>query len=285
MEKLFVLMIDLVKSKELDETSRYDVQTRMHLALEFINKHCKNKLVKSLSFSAGDSIQGLFSDVTTAYSTYLFIKYAVFPYTIRAGIGYGKVNVEMLVKFKSDNSNLYDGKAYHAAKEAIDLAKKLDYEMVVHSENAFDHTVNHLINDGLFISLTESRGALLSLLNLIEPVYFNALTKQVNYYKDTLVFVEEIVKFYHERSRVSSDQKALFNKTLYKKLTQSIEPVDYDLTNHESTISSEAREILVSLTSSTPQNIGAIIRGSNMDFIRKRLMARISLLQYFYGSE
>lgn len=85
-------------------------------AIIVVNKVFEDKIIKVLSFSAGDSVQGLFDSISSAYEAFLLIKNAVYPHVIRAGIGYGTINQIMLEKFNDLDSNRYDGQDYHRVK-------------------------------------------------------------------------------------------------------------------------------------------------------------------------
>lgn len=70
MEKYCVLMIDIVNSRGLIEERRFEVQRKLDKIAEIVNFLYKKNIVKPLHFSGGDSMQGVFTKISTAYEAY-----------------------------------------------------------------------------------------------------------------------------------------------------------------------------------------------------------------------
>ena len=206
MKKYYALIIDIAKSRVLNDEDRFDVQKKLDSAIIAVNKVFNKRIIKSLSFSAGDSVQGLFDSISSAYKAYLIIKSAVFPHMIRGGIGYGEINFMMLNEFKNDDSNRYDGQAYHLARNAVDLAKKTKSNLIIKAEEKYDKMINPIIDDEVIAIMTPARLAIYSLINLIEPIIDNRFVFDIEYFKIICPIVTRIVNYYRKKSRVNKNK-------------------------------------------------------------------------------
>lgn len=300
MSKYYALIIDLVKSRKLNETDRYHVQEKLNNAVEISNRLFKEHISKSLSFSAGDSVQGLFDDIAAAYSAYFFIRQAIFPHDLRVGIGFGNVNEKMIDKFSVDNSNLYDGQAYHFARNAIEKSKTNKHEIVISSETNFDDALNILINDDKFISMTLPRKAIYALINLMDPIVYQPAAIDERYFHEIKQFVKDITNYYRNRSRVAEDKKIKNYRSgsigeisteemdhIIDEMSQTYEfkSIDYLLNDHVTTITRTLREGLFRLIGTSEQNINGLMRASNMDDLRKKHIAKLKIMNHFYGRD
>lgn len=295
----FALIVDLVKSRKMNDDDRFDAQKKLNNAVKVINGLVIENVVKPLSFSAGDSIQGLFDNAQAAFSAYSFVENLIFPYSIRCGIGCGSINEKIINKFNTDDSNVYDGKAYHLARNAMDMAKEYTYKIFIDSELDIDKTLNILFNDDKLINMTPSQKAIYSLINIIDPIEYNHIIIGKNYYEEIAVSVKEITDHYREKSRVNRNPKFI-NHEVHdnnNQINQSeintilaehykhyqLKDYEYILSNNKTTISSELRETLVRLIGSSYQNVSSMIRISHMDELRKRRISKLNILMYFYG--
>ncbi|MDD5292933.1 MAG: SatD family protein [Candidatus Izemoplasmatales bacterium] len=301
MSEYFAIIIDLTKSRRMNEEERFDAQKKLRDSIEIINNLHRNDIVKSMSFSGGDSIQGLFKNIQAAFNTFFLIENLVFPFSVRCGIGIGKVNEQLITKFQTDDSNAYDGKAYHLARNGIDLAKKYQYKFYINSDSDKDIPINSLINDDKFIFMTLTRKAIFSIVNLIEPIIVDDIKVDYKYNESIPVFIREITNYYRERSRVKkrvnffAENKfnSIDDTEVKDIITQSKQSLffeqdftKYDLKDvlfkNDSTISPETRDILVKLTESSYQNISSMIKTSNMDELRKKYIAKLMMLKHLY---
>lgn len=302
MIEYFAIIIDLVKSKKMTDSERFEAQEKLKNAINIINLLYKASIVKSMSFSAGDSVQGLFNDVQSTFNTFYLIQNLVFPYSVRCGIGQGQVNEQLINRFKTDDSNAYDGKAYHLARSALDLAREYNYQIYINSDSNKDFTINSLINDDIKISMTLVRQAIYSIMNIIDPVVIDHNVINNTYYDNVIGFIMKITGYYKEKSRV----KRKTTESVENKLTEINDAEIMELINHfkqnnsekyrtsqsrnieiltknDSTISSDVREILVRLTNSTNQNVSSMILTSKMDELRRKCIARLNIVNHFYG--
>jgi hypothetical protein len=302
MNEYYAIIIDLVKSKGMNDNKRYLAQEKLNQSIILINEIAKENLVKSMSFSAGDSVQGLFSNIQSAYLTFYLIKHLVYPYAIRCGIGQGEINEQLIEKFKSNDSNIHDGKAYHLARSGLEYAKKSKYSLFINSEKNMDYMINVLINNETLTSMTQIQHTLYSLMNIIDPIVFDTSMIEDQYFKNILSFVKDTTLIYRKNSRVKDtkfsidDELTDFRHNIELVLNQyKTNTVENDRSLHtsriqtiiknDSTISTEMRECLVSLTSSSIQNISSIILKSNMDELRKKDIAILEMINHIYGGE
>ncbi|CCV63691.1 conserved hypothetical protein [Alteracholeplasma palmae J233] len=299
MKNYYVLIIDVVKSRRLNDEDRLDVQKKLNEAINIVDRIFNDKIVKSLSFSAGDSIQGLFDTIETAYKAYLVVKNAVFPYMIRAGIGYGNVNQSIISEFSYKNSNVFDGEAYHLARFAIDQAKELKVNLYIKSNLEYDKMINPIIDDEKIIFMTSARKAIYSIINLVDPIIDNRYQLDDVYFEIISPLVTRIVNYYRSKSRVKGyfhDEYENRNQTKGLKELTKEETINY-LKEYKDqysfyndkrnlmTINTPMRLLLVNLIGSKEQNINSLIRLSNMDYLRTRESAKISILNQLYGRE
>ena len=89
------LIIDLRNSRSYTDSDRFLIQTHMIQVLDFLNKAFSGDILRTVEFSAGDEIQGLFSTGESAYLFYRFFSIWLYPVRIRAGIGIGNWNLQM----------------------------------------------------------------------------------------------------------------------------------------------------------------------------------------------
>ena len=302
MKEYYAIILDLVKSTELDENDRYQAQKKLNQSITLINKFFTGSIVKSMSFSAGDSVQGLFNNVHSACNVFYLVSNIMFPYFVRCGIGKGEINNKLISEFNSNDSNVYDGKAYHLARSGLDNAKNFNYNLFINTDSYKDFMINTLINDSSAKSMTIIQHSLYSMINIIEPIGFDTSCFLSNYLDEILNIVIDKTEYYRKSSQALT--KAKKNKKYSNVIEIDIKRTlkDYEkgglntnklsdiknnsiLVRNESTISSEIREFLVQITSSTSQNIGSIIRKSNMDEMRKKDIAKLLFVRHFYGGE
>jgi|GEM_PF-3881136 len=312
MVKYYAFIVDLVQSRRMNDKERFDAQKKLNMAVEIVNRVFESEIEKSLSFSAGDSVQCLFSEASSAYKTFYFLENALFPHSIRCGIGYGEVNQRMISEFKSNDSNIYDGDAYHLAKQAIDRSKKYERKIVLLFDDGFDNVVNELIDDSILVSMTTHRKAIYSLINMIDPVIGINKADIDFYYEKAKHIIMELTDYYRKRSKANKGQ--ISKRLVSGKLnvdTGSIMDIDmetidrifhaykadlfgsrYDdrmldtiLAGGDSTITSSLREVLVELVQTSYQNVNYLIRASKMDELRKKHISKQKLIRHYYGKE
>lgn len=164
--------IDIQHSRKYDEDERAYIQSKLYSIVQFINEYYANELFKKFEFSSGDSIQALFKEVSDAFDCYCFIRDLFYPYQIKCGIGYGKLNKKILDKdFYS--TNMLDGEAYHYARFAMKDCKEEKCRFLIHSnDKEKDNLVNQIMrtNQLLNYDLTNKQADVFNLFCLINPL-------------------------------------------------------------------------------------------------------------------
>jgi hypothetical protein len=304
MNEYFALMVDLKGSTTMSDENRYIVQKKLSDAIGIVNGIHKADIIKSMTFSSGDSVQGLFKSIQAAYNTWFLIGNYLFPYVIWGGIGVGSVNERLIQQLSVDNSNLYDGTAYHRARHAIGVAKKHHYKVYVNSESGKDAPINVLLNDDAFSDMTQTRRAIYAMTNIIEPLIFDPMNLDGSHDATISKLLKEIAESYHNISRVVRKKQHGENTTSHRvddnqsgfdvsKMigmtgprkngeTMGSSRILYD---NGSSISSTTRDAIAHLTQSSYQNVSSIMKESNLDGLRKKHIASIIVLNHFYGGD
>ena len=166
------IILDIQHSRTYDDESRFYVQDKLFSIIRFINEYYSKELVKLFEFSSGDSIQALFKDVSAAFSCYCFIKNLFYPYQLRCGIGYGKLNQRILDK-DYFSTNMFDGEAYHYAISALNDCKLEEYGFLLYSSNEEkDDLVNQIMRTVELLNFdhTNKQADVFNLFNLLYPL-------------------------------------------------------------------------------------------------------------------
>lgn len=140
MSQQTALIADIIQSRKSEE--RYVIQKKLIQIIDFLNKVFKEKLVKKVEISSGDSFQGLFDSPGTAFLYIRMIQMLIYPTKIRAGIGVGTLDY----MDKNYGTNLLDGEAYHNAKTAIDIISASRIEKVYFNIKSSNHVFANSIN-------------------------------------------------------------------------------------------------------------------------------------------
>ena len=166
------IIIDIQHSRKYDDDQRFYMQDKLFSIIQFINEYYFKELVKKFEFSSGDSIQALFNNVSDAFSCYCFIRDLFYPYQVRCGIGYGKLNQKILDK-NYHSTNILDGEAYHYAISALNDCKLEKYRFLLYSNNGEkDNLVNQIMSTVELLNLdhTNKQADVFDLFNLLYPL-------------------------------------------------------------------------------------------------------------------
>lgn len=182
MRDYVALIIDIEKSKTYRIDERNRIQTYMSLYMERLNSLFAENIERSVSFSAGDELQGLFQDATTAILYFRLFELLMKPVKVRAGIGIG----QWTVKVKDGSSTQQDGPAYHKARTAIEEVYKMQLQNVRICSDQNDVLANALVNASITLKRQQiyMQNIVLVILELLYPF----LTKR------TVIKNKEIVK-------------------------------------------------------------------------------------------
>ena len=143
MKKYCSLIIDIRQSRAYNLRDRNELQEYMAGCITLLNSLFKKNLMFDVTFSAGDELQGLFSDAVAAVRYLRLLSILVHPVQLRAGIGIGEWNVRM----EGGLSTEQDGPAYHNARSAIDEVHRMQTQRFrICSGSERDVVANYLLN-------------------------------------------------------------------------------------------------------------------------------------------
>ena len=174
MKKLYsALIIDIVKSKSYSIENRNHIQRLLFYTIDALNQLCGDQMLRPVDFSAGDEIQGLFASPESAYMYYRLVSLILHPIKIRAGIGIGSWDVQLVDKGTTGQ----DGTAYHYARHAIENTDAGEgYPVLMFTNTYSDRIINAVIGSASAITDTQStyQNHLMLLLEFIFPVMYNS---------------------------------------------------------------------------------------------------------------
>lgn len=183
------IIIDIQHSRKYDDDQRFYMQDKLFSIIQFINEYYLKELVKKFEFSSGDSIQALFNNVSDAFSCYCFIRDLFYPYQVRCGIGYGKLNQKILDK-NYHSTNILDGEAYHYAISALNDCKLEKYRFLLYSSNEEkDNLVNQIMSTVELLNLdhTNKQADVFDLFNLLYPLEIKYEGQNISKYAEFII--------------------------------------------------------------------------------------------------
>ena len=183
------IIIDIQHSRKYDDDQRFYIQDKLFSIIQFINEYYLKELVKKFEFSSGDSIQALFNNVSDAFSCYCFIRDLFYPYQVRCGIGYGKLNQKILDK-NYHSTNILDGEAYHYAISALNDCKLEKYRFLLYSSNEEkDNLVNQIMSTVELLNLdhTNKQADVFDLFNLLYPLEIKYEGQNISKYAEFII--------------------------------------------------------------------------------------------------
>ena len=169
MEKYSALIIDLKKSRSYSLNDRNSLQKYILKVIKHLNSLFSHSLVREIEFSAGDEVQGLFISPEASYLYYRLFAMIVYPVEIRAGIGVGEWNVQII----HASTTVQDGPVYHNARHAIKHVKDTQgYPVLLYSGSGNDRYVNTVINSPFAFTdkNTEYQNDMMLMLELLYPI-------------------------------------------------------------------------------------------------------------------
>ena len=213
------IIIDIQHSRRFDEEERFAIQDKLLSIINFINKYYMNEIVKNFEFSSGDSIQALFKNVNDAISCYCFIRNMFYPYEVRCGIGYGKVNQKILDN-NYNSTNMIDGDAYHYAISALNDCKMERYCFLVYSnKKENDDFVNQIMStvELLNLDFTNKQSDVYNLFNLLYPLEIKYECQNVETISNFIIkILKKNILSYEFYNLVSdNEKKILFEEVIY----------------------------------------------------------------------
>lgn len=129
MEYYAALIGDIVSSRDIPADDRRLIQRRLRSTLEELSQELGEALETGLQITGGDEFQGLFRDPSAIVDVYMGV-WEEFPDLVFVyGIGGGGISTDL-----SDTITEVDGPCFHAARSALDRAKKEKKQVVVGGE-------------------------------------------------------------------------------------------------------------------------------------------------------
>lgn len=163
------LMVDITKSRKYARGDRQNLQNFCLKAIDLLNGVFAGALVKAVEFSAGDEMQGLFTQADAAFLYLRLLRMLLRDKKTYAGIGHG----DWTVRVNDRGTSFQDGPVYYHAREALDVCKKAkDYSVVFCTDAGVDGILSAMLNSLFSLNerLTPYQNDLKLLLEMLWPV-------------------------------------------------------------------------------------------------------------------
>lgn len=119
-EKIYTVIIgDISGSRQLSSKHRFQTQLFIKSAIVQVNEEHEKMMEAPLTITKGDEFQGLFPDLSTAFSIALALERLIFPVQVKFGFGVGPI-----YKMGGRLPIEMDGPAFHNSNAALQHAKK-----------------------------------------------------------------------------------------------------------------------------------------------------------------
>lgn len=280
MKKYVSLIVDIEKSREYSLSDRNVIQKYIDLCIEVLNEVFAEGIKFKVSFSAGDEIQGLFTDVSVAVMYLRILELLLNPVQIRAGIGVGEWNVRL----EQGSSTQQDGPAYHMARTAITEVRKKKTQKYRIKSDKDDVLANYLLNS-TWVMKEKQNYMQNMVLFMIEVLYPFVIKGKVDY---SLKNVEELLgmKFEYilEKNLTKKiDYQMPVFKNLDKKAMICIEGIYKD--GEDEIIIKKSMAEIADILKCTRQNVEGIARRGNLYAIRNLDYGTLQYLKKEYDAE
>lgn len=278
------LIMDIEKSRMYNIEDRIELQNYMSYCVKMLNDLFRESIEYDVTFSAGDELQGLFRDTTTALMYFRLLEMLVKPVRLRAGVGVG----EWTIKVDNGLSTQQDGPAYHRARYAIEEVHKKPFHNIRICSDKDDVLANHLINSSLNLKNQQiyMQNIVLVILELLCP--FVKWRMDVDRYEIIRELIEIKFEYKIGRARHAHLRKESYldRDRLYFHGCPVIKPIFIDGSMREAednimikNISSYIAEIL----DCTRQNVENILKRGNANKIRELDYMALQYIEWLYG--
>lgn len=278
------LIMDIEKSRTYNIEDRIELQNYMSHCVNRLNDLFRESIEYDVTFSAGDELQGLFRDTTTAIMYFRLLEMLVKPVRLRAGVGVG----EWTIKVDNGLSTQQDGPAYHRARYAIEEVYKKSFHNIRIRSDKDDVLANHLINSSLNLKNQQiyMQNIVLVILELLCP--FVKWKMNVDRYEIIRELIEIKFEYKIGRARHAYLRKESFPgyERLYFRGCPIVEPIFIDGSMKEAednimikNISSYIAEIL----DCSRQNVETILKRGNANKIRELDYMALQYIEWLYG--
>jgi predicted DNA-binding protein YlxM (UPF0122 family) len=138
-----VITCDIKGSRAFSPEEWRIIQRKIKTALMEISKSYSSDLLRDLTITLDDEFQGVLHSPKKSYDVFVRLQDSI-PVEFRCGIGIGKIEVV------SSEITEMRGKSFFRSREALELAKKFGYPVVVKSademNNLMDETINAILS-------------------------------------------------------------------------------------------------------------------------------------------
>lgn len=287
MEEYASLIIDIEKSRGYNVEDRNILQNYMFYCVENLNILFRDNIEHNVTFSAGDELQGLFSDVTTAIMYFRLLEMLLKPVNLRAGIGVGA----WTVKIAKGISTQQDGPVYHRARYAIEeVYNKPFHNIRICSDlqgTEIEILANHLINTSNVLKKEQiyKQNIVLVIVELLCPF----IKDQMKW--DSYKIIKELLElkyFYKIGRRVTNYRinKVDIEEELYFWENPHIEPIFIDGKMNdadEHILKKSITTFIADILGCTRQNVDSILKRGHTNKIRELDYIALQYIERIYG--
>ncbi|HWR22875.1 MAG TPA: SatD family protein [Feifaniaceae bacterium] len=267
MKNYVAVIMDLRASKKMKPEERQRCQEKLGRVLALVNDIYGSYMVSKAEFSAGDSIQTLFTELDEALNFMFCVQKFMYPFQLDAGLGIG----DLYVHVENEGSNAQDGPCYHYARKALESCGSVARAACL-SE---DETSMKFLNNLLFVlyalqyDQTKKQRDLNNLLDITYPIA-DIEYEHAAYADNIHLYIKENITTYNIQG--ISD---LTDKSVLLEWGQNGQKIG---TNWASLASK--------LLGTTYENIRQMIAAGNLQLIRlQKLMCLTFVLQYLPKEE
>lgn len=266
MDNYVSLIVDIEKSRRYEIGVRNEIQSFMDYCVNRLNKMFSDKIKYEVTFSAGDELQGMFMDVTSAVMYFRLLEMLIKPVNLRAGIGVGEWNV----KIENGTSTQQDGPVYHNAREAIYEVHKSQLQNIKICSSFDDEIANHLINASLTLKRQQlyMQNLVMVIVELLYPFIDEDMV--VNNFEVISELIQ--IKFeYRLGARNKTERRAEYDSHDLRECS-FVEPIIIngkigDI--EKNIIKRNTSSIIAEILKCTRQNVETIMRRGNVNKIRE----------------
>ena len=134
-----VITGDIKGSRAFSAADWRIIQGRIKKALVDINKSHSSAILKDFTITLDDEFQGILNTPDDSYDIFVHLQ-NIMPVEFRCGIGIGKIEV---LSYKITEMR---GESFFRSREALELAKKSGYPVIVKSSDVEDNLIDDTIN-------------------------------------------------------------------------------------------------------------------------------------------
>lgn len=156
-----VITCDVKGSRAFNATDWRVIQSKIKKALVDINKSHSSAILRGFTITLDDEFQGVLNTPEDSYDIFVHLQ-DIMPAEFRCGIGIGKIEV------LSSKITEMRGESFFRSREALELAKKIGYPIIVKSSDAENDLMDDAIN------------TILGLVNTIQSMWSNRQREVVN---------------------------------------------------------------------------------------------------------